>query len=89
MSNIAGTLSILAALWSKTGFAIMVLRIANGWQKWFIWFMILSLNLVMGAAALTEWISCTPLEKCYHPWIKGTCWDKAMIRHFFQFTAGE
>ena len=36
VSNVAGTFSILAALWSKTSFAMTVLRISTGWMRWAI-----------------------------------------------------
>ncbi len=89
VSNVAGTFSILAALWSKTSFAMTVLRISTGWVRWTIWFIIMSLSVVMGAAAMFEWIHCTPIAKTWDIRVKGSCWPQSVVVTYYMFTSGE
>jgi hypothetical protein len=87
VSNIAGTFSILAALWSKTSFAITVLRISTGWMRWTIWFMIASMNIIMGASAMFEWIKCTPIEKSWMgDQVNGSCWPMSVVVTYYMFS---
>ncbi|KAH8719322.1 hypothetical protein GQ44DRAFT_623642 [Phaeosphaeriaceae sp. PMI808] len=69
------TFTITSASLSKTGFAILLLRLAKPWIKKLIWLMILSMNIISFLAALFLWVSCTPLRKGWHPAMEGTCWD--------------
>lgn len=89
MSNTSGFFSILAAMWSKTSFAITVLRISNGWMKGLIWFIILSVNISLGFGALSTYIQCSPTEKLWKPSIPGKCWPKEFIISYQVFTAGQ
>ncbi|KAM7183430.1 hypothetical protein V8F33_013601 [Rhypophila sp. PSN 637] len=72
-SYIAGTFSILAAAWSKSSFALTLLCISNGWTKKIIWFILISVNVVLGTGALLQWIQCWPTQKL---WLggEGVCW---------------
>lgn len=89
LSNTSGFFSILAAMWSKTSFALTVLRISNGWVRWAVWFTIISINVSMGFAALSTYIQCTPMEKLWTPLMKGgKCWPKEFIINYNIFTAG-
>jgi hypothetical protein len=68
LSLIVGTLVMLGAAWSKTSFAITVLRVAESWIRVFLWFAIISMNLFMTTAAVFQWVQCTPLKKVWAPW---------------------
>jgi len=87
-SNIAGTFSILAALWSKTSFAITVLRISNGWTKKFVWFIIISVNVSLGLSIALTWGQCKPFAKIYNPRLNGACMPKVYQIRYNIFTAG-
>jgi hypothetical protein len=76
--NIAGTLSIFSVTWSKTSFQITLLRITEGRTRWFIWFTIFSINILMGISALFLWIQCNPIRKTWNPMEPGTCWNPAV-----------
>lgn len=90
MSNTSGFFSILAAMWSKTSFAITVLRISEGRIKWFIWFIIVTINASLGFGAMSTYLQCTPVEKLWMPLMKeGKCWPKELIINYQAFTAGE
>jgi len=73
-STVAGTFSILAAVLSKTSFAITLLRILNGWMKGFVWFIIISVNIAMGLSALFGWVQCSPVAKVWQIDLPGSCW---------------
>ncbi len=77
--NGAGFASILAAVWSKTSFAITLLRISDGWVRRFVWFVIITVNLVLGAAATVQWIQCWPVERLWIPSIPGECWPRLTL----------
>lgn len=84
----AGTFSILAALWSKTSFAVTVLRISDGWTRRFVWFVIVSVNAALGLSIAFTWGQCMPLRKVYTPNVAGTCWPKELPIRYNIFTAG-
>ncbi|KAK4203218.1 hypothetical protein QBC40DRAFT_29529 [Triangularia verruculosa] len=85
--NLAGTFSILAALWSKTSFAITILRISDGWMKWLVWFIIVTVNLSLGVAIALTWGQCTPIAKIWQPMLEGECWPKFYQIRYNIFTA--
>jgi hypothetical protein len=62
-------------VWSKTSFALTLLRITEGKMKYLIWFIIASMNLLMGTNALITWIQCYPVSKTWNRDEPGTCWD--------------
>lgn len=88
-SNFAGSFAILAAAWSKTSFAITVLRISNGWVKKFVWFIIISVNVTLGLSLVFTWVQCKPFEKSWQPLLPGECWPKIYVITYSTFTAGK
>ena len=88
-SYVAGFFSILAAAWSKTSFAITLLGISDGWTKRVVWFVLISVNLVLGFGAVLQWVQCWPVNKL---WLggPGVCWmGFRRVRVFNTFAAGE
>jgi len=76
----SATLAITAQSWSKTSFAVTLLRIAPlegrlRWLRRFLWFAIASMNVLFGLRALFLWVGCQPLEKAWRPRVRGRCWD--------------
>ncbi|KAH9907833.1 hypothetical protein F4778DRAFT_797913 [Xylariomycetidae sp. FL2044] len=69
---------VLAAVWSKTSFAVTLLRITNGWLKVTIWVIIATMNVFMIFSALVNFIQCSPVEKVWKPQLPGTCWPSAV-----------
>ncbi|KAL2166460.1 hypothetical protein VTG60DRAFT_2744 [Thermothelomyces hinnuleus] len=86
-SNLAGSFSILAALWSKTSFAVTVLRISTGWIRALVWFIIVTVNACLGVAIAITWAQCMPIEKVWHSYLEGTCWPKITQIRYNIFTA--
>jgi hypothetical protein len=87
--NLAGTFSLTAAIWSKTSFALTMLRLTQGWMKVLVWFIIISMNIAMGLSALFIWVQCSPIEKSWNPFMDGgTCWPPYVLVHYNIFSAG-
>ncbi len=86
--SVAGSFSVTAAIWSKTSFAVTMLRLTHGWQKTLIWFIIITGNIAMGLSALFPWIQCTPVTKSWDILVDGTCWDPHVLVHYHIFSAG-
>lgn len=85
----AGFGSILATCWSKTSFAISLLRISTGGMRAFIWFIIITVNLVLGSNGLVQWIQCWPIQKRWYYEMEGTCFPSQIVQNYNTFFAGE
>ncbi|GAB1317012.1 Rhodopsin domain-containing protein [Madurella fahalii] len=68
------TVTISAVVWTKTAFAVTLLRLTDGTMRRFVWFIIVSLSVTMGFSAAVPWIQCAPLAKGWDSSIPGTCW---------------
>jgi hypothetical protein len=91
IGQITNTFAICAAAWSKTSFGITLLMISDGIHgktRIFIWFALVSMNLLLGTTAMLFWVGCTPLEKAWHPFIRGTCWSPNVLITYNIFTSG-
>lgn len=90
--NITATLSIAASIWSKTSFALSILRLTDGWLRGLVWFLIGPTNVAMGVSALFNWIHCTPVKKLWDFGAEGTCWPMkvtyALLWFFFLQVCG-
>lgn len=88
--NINGTFSVLAAAWSKTSFALTLLRLM-GTKKWtsrFLWFAIATMNVFLLGNALFQWIKCWPISKTWDVMEAGTCWPAGVQTRYGMFAAG-
>ncbi|KAK4153813.1 hypothetical protein C8A00DRAFT_43316 [Chaetomidium leptoderma] len=84
----AGFFSVLAAAWSKTSFGLTMLRLTQGRMKAVVWFIIITLNAIMGTAMLTMWVKCYPFARIWDGSIEGQCIDPAKIVTLYQWSAG-
>ncbi len=89
ISNVASTFSMLAAVLSKTSFAVTLLRITTSYTKMFVWFVIGIMNIAMGLAALFVWVKCNPVRKTWDPSTPGTCLDTHAMTVYSVFASGE
>lgn len=87
--NISATFAILAAAWSKTSFAITLLRISQGWMWITVWCIIASMNILLGLSALFVWIQCTPIEKSWNLTVEGSCYPMGRIVDYLMISTGE
>lgn len=82
------TFGSLGAAWSKTSFAITLLRITSKWVKVGLWVIVATLNIFMTFSAIIPYIWCTPASKGWSPTIQGTCWDRKVTIRYSMFAAG-
>jgi hypothetical protein len=75
--------------WSKTAFAFTMLRISTGKLRYFIWFIIISINLLGGLGCMFYFIDCTPIQKAWQPSIPGTCWDPSIALNYAMVISGK
>ncbi|OAA59763.1 hypothetical protein SPI_05961 [Niveomyces insectorum RCEF 264] len=69
-------LAVIALAISKTSFAVTLLHLAmTGWQRYALWFIIVSLNIVMWFSALSLFIQCNPVYKAWDLSAAGSCWN--------------
>jgi len=88
-SLIRTTLALTAAAWTKSAFALTLLRLTEGWMTWLLWFILISMNLALGLSALFPWVHCKPLAKAWtFTMVDGTCWDPDTISNFWVFSGG-
>jgi hypothetical protein len=85
-TNVAGTFSITAAVWSKTSFGITLLHCTDGWVKKVTWFCVITMNLAMFLSALFPWVSCTPIQKSWDMFVEGTCWHPTVTVYYGMFS---
>ncbi len=86
--NVAGTLLLVSAVWSKTSFAVTLLRFTTGWMRAGVWFILVSMNIALGLSALFNWVQCTPVQRVWDPTIEGTCWPQNGLIHYNIFSGG-
>jgi hypothetical protein len=79
IGNMVLSLSILAAVWSKTSFALSLLRLMTGWPRILLWTVIVTTNIFMGANALFVWFRCAPAQKTWISNLEGTCWAPSIF----------
>jgi hypothetical protein len=82
------TLTITAIVWTKTAFAITLLRLTQGATRTLVWFIIISINVAMGFSAVVPWIQCIPLHKGWDSSIEGACWGPQVGVDIWIATAG-
>ncbi|KAL2173315.1 uncharacterized protein P884DRAFT_319457 [Thermothelomyces heterothallicus CBS 202.75] len=85
----AGFFSVLAAAWSKTSFALTLLRLSQDWvMKAIICFVMITMNAILGTAMLFMWIKCRPFAKLWDDTLDGWCIDPAKIVILYQWSSG-
>jgi len=77
--NIAASFGMMAVMWSKTAFAVVLLRLTHGKVQGVVWFCILAVNILMGVAIILMWVKCTPVASNWDMTIQGYCWDTKYV----------
>ncbi|KAH6838547.1 hypothetical protein B0I37DRAFT_387145 [Chaetomium sp. MPI-CAGE-AT-0009] len=72
--NSRATTTLTSLAWTKTGFAVALLRLTTDRTKAFVWFIIISINVTLGFSAAVPFIQCQPLAKAWHGELPGNCW---------------
>ncbi|KAF4995732.1 hypothetical protein FGRMN_4939 [Fusarium graminum] len=79
---IYGIFIVLSASWSKTSFAVTLLRLVDGWMKWLLWLMIVTMNIAMGLVVIFSFVKCTPTRRVWDSQSPGTCWTPDVAAYF-------
>ncbi|KAK0624349.1 hypothetical protein B0T14DRAFT_454603 [Immersiella caudata] len=87
VSVIAGFLLILAACWSKTSFALTLLRISQGWPRRWVIFVICTTNFFFVASGVIHWAQCWPLRLLWEQELKGECLPIQIVNGYNMFVA--
>ncbi|OIW27870.1 hypothetical protein CONLIGDRAFT_646091 [Coniochaeta ligniaria NRRL 30616] len=75
ISTVSDDLNKFALALTKTSFAVTLLRVAQGWQKWLIWFLIGSMNLLLAINAITTWMAaCDRVGIDHYNAVLPACW---------------
>lgn len=85
--NLATPFSIFGSAWSKTSFALTLLRLTKGHVRSVVWGIIATLNLMLFFNAIMPFIACRPTAKSWNPYLEGECWDHEMIVQYAVFAA--
>ena len=86
-SSVAASISCFASTFSKISFGVTLLRLTTGSLRWFVWFCIATLFVIMLPSAMNTWISCTPMAKTWDNSIEGTCWPVGVVINYGIFNA--
>ncbi|KAI0828418.1 hypothetical protein F5Y06DRAFT_302273 [Hypoxylon sp. FL0890] len=88
---VAGALYAVSSAWSKTSFAITLLRIATPRLRIVIWFLMITMNIFMYTTAVLGFVACSPMEKQWGQAVEGECWPTEImlpIAMFFNVYSG-
>ncbi|KAF2132990.1 hypothetical protein P153DRAFT_333811 [Dothidotthia symphoricarpi CBS 119687] len=59
----------------KTSFCVTLLRLTTvRWQRWILWFIMISFNTTMSLLAVLTWVQCRPVQKLWDSSVEGECW---------------
>lgn len=87
--EVRATFTLIAIAYTKTAFAITLLRLTEGWTKRFIWFVIISVNIALGLSALLGWVQCSPIAKAWTPSMSGKCFSENVLVDYAIFGSGK
>lgn len=79
---VATVFSVMGAAWSKTSFALTLLRITSGMIHHVIWFIIVTMNIVLTFNAILQFLWCQPASVAWSSGSGGTCWSKSVIIYY-------
>lgn len=85
---LVATFGIIATTTSKTSFAVTLYRIAtNQWMKYFLIFIIVTINISMNLVWIFGFAKCTPVERVWDKTVEGTCWNPQKLLKYQLFAA--
>lgn len=81
--------TLIAIPVSKTSFSITLLRIAaRPWQKWFIWFVIITVNIIYWLCGILLLVQCQPIARNWDKSVAGSCWSSSIQDNYSIFAGG-
>lgn len=85
-AGIGSVFSILAIVWSKTSFALTIMRISQGKLRAFVVGLAVAMNIAMMLQGVFVWAKCTPVERNWRPTLPGSCWDTKVSNGYAVFS---
>ncbi|XDG02764.1 hypothetical protein ABKA04_002379 [Annulohypoxylon sp. FPYF3050] len=79
LTTVTGTLFFVAAIWSKTSFALTLIRIAGPRLKVVLRIIIISMNGITCVSVVLRWLQCRPTRMIWDSGASGTCWNRDLI----------
>ncbi|CAI6333557.1 unnamed protein product [Periconia digitata] len=67
--NITSCGTLIGQAWSKSAFAVTLLKLTTRWQQYFLWFCIITMNLYMASKCVVQWGKVCG-EKSYNNWYR-------------------
>ncbi|KAI0121142.1 hypothetical protein BJ170DRAFT_146549 [Xylariales sp. AK1849] len=83
--ELTSVFTLLAAAWSKTSFAITLLRLTKGPLNVVVWVIIFTLNFLLLINAIYPFLQCRPAAKSWNPTLEGSCLDNAITIRYSIF----
>ncbi|KAK8050319.1 hypothetical protein PG994_012049, partial [Apiospora phragmitis] len=71
--------AIFGAAWSKTSWAITLLRLSQGLLHHAVLFIIITINITMSLSVVFNFIQCIPSRKLWEPYLEGACWPSQIV----------
>ncbi|KAJ3539443.1 hypothetical protein NM208_g5495 [Fusarium decemcellulare] len=87
VATINGVFCVFAATWSKTSFALTLIRFQGGWMNTLLWVVIVLMNIIMDLVIVFSFVKCTPAQKIWHSNLPGKCWDP-LVATYYNIFAG-
>ncbi|KAK8024520.1 hypothetical protein PG993_012586 [Apiospora rasikravindrae] len=85
---IVAAFAILSSCLSKTSFAVTLYRLfSNKWMRFFLLFVVITVNLFLHSVWITGFLKCRPIEKVWDPSVEGVCWDKQKLAKWQSFAS--
>jgi hypothetical protein len=81
------SISVAAITLSKISFGVTLLRLTDGWLRYYVYFAITTLAIFALPAAVLPWVLCKPITKTFVDIIPGTCMDKQPSLQYARFQA--
>ncbi|KAF5010529.1 hypothetical protein FDECE_3311 [Fusarium decemcellulare] len=67
--NISSCGTLIGQAWTKTAFGVTLLRMSNQWQKWILWFCIVTMNVYMVLKVIFQWAKVCDKDS-YQEWYR-------------------
>lgn len=85
---VSSVFSLLGAAWSKTSFALTLLRITDSYVRTAIWIIIGTLNLALMVNAILPFARCVPASRGWSRLTEGSCWFSLEVGISYSVFAG-
>lgn len=80
--------AIMSSGLSKTSFAVTLYRLfSDKWIRFFLLFVVVTVNLFLNSVWVTGFAKCTPIEKVWDSSVPGSCWDKQKLNKWQSFAS--